>query len=347
MTTFSSDPNELTISDVANAAGVSVSTVSRILNGKQDVAKATRVRVQKVIEELGYMPHAQAQRLRAGRTRNIAFVFPVRGYGSLPYNPLQTAFIVGAAQAAGDKEYYFTLHTRPLTKRTLLSLYQSAQVDGLVLMEIHTNDWRVDLLRQRAYPFVMIGHTNDNTGLSYIDLDFEAATILAFEHLVQLGHTKIGFLAISAQRRHQGFGPAVHAWSGYEKAQATYPMTSIYREVDTVAQEAHEATLALLDEMPDLTAIVSSHDVTTVGILRALNARGRRVPDTCSVITLLPESIVEFSMPSLTAIDFPSYKMGYQAVDMLIRTLEGQLTEPEQILIPPRLVIRESTAPVT
>src|SRR5688500_3788199 len=168
MTSISSVSSELTISDVAKAAGVSVSTVSRILNGKLDVAEATRVRVQKIIEELGYMPHAQAQRLRAGRTRNIAFIFPLREYGNLPYNPLQTAFIVGAAEAAGEKEYYFSLHTRPLTKRSLLSLYQSAQVDGLVLMQIHTNDWRVDLLRQRGYPFVMIGHTNDNTGLSYI-----------------------------------------------------------------------------------------------------------------------------------------------------------------------------------
>jgi len=346
MTSFSPDSKDLTIADVAKAAGVSVATVSRILNGKQDVAKATRARVQKVIEELGYMPHAQAQRLRAGRTRNLALVFPIKGHGTSPYNPLQTAFIVGAAEAAGEKEYYFSLHTRPLTERSLLSLYQSVQVDGLVLMQIHTSDWRVDLLRQHSYPFVMIGHTSDNTDLSYIDLDFEAATMLAFEHLVQLGHSKIGFLTLSAQRRQQGFGPAVHAWAGYEKALATYPIISAYRAVDTITLEAYEATLSLLDELPDLTALVSSHDVTTVGILRALHARGRRVPETCSVVTLMPESIAELSIPSLTTIDFPSYNMGYQAIEMLIRTLEGQLTAPEQILIPPRLVIRESTAPI-
>src|SRR5687768_874497 len=93
---FIIDPREITIADVAKAAGVSVSTVSRILNGKQDVAKATRARVQQVIEALGYSPHAQAQRLRGGRTQNIAILFPIV-HEDIHYNALEMDFIVGAA----------------------------------------------------------------------------------------------------------------------------------------------------------------------------------------------------------------------------------------------------------
>ena len=94
------DPENYTIADVAKVAGVSVSTVSRILNGKQDVAPATRERVQQVIRELGFAPHAQAKRLRAGKTHNLALLFPLKYPGNLPYNALEVEFILGAAVVA-------------------------------------------------------------------------------------------------------------------------------------------------------------------------------------------------------------------------------------------------------
>lgn len=340
-----SEENELTIADVAEAAGVSISTVSRILNGKQDVAQTTREHVQQVIEKLGYIPHAQAQRLRAGKTRNIALLFPLKYPGNLPYNALEMDFIIGAAAAAGEQEFFFNLVTTPVTKRSLLNFYRSAQVDGLVLMQIHTQDWRVDLLREQGYPFVMIGHCEDNTGVSYIDLDFESGILAAFDHLIHLGHRHIGFIALPNIMRQQGFGPAARSWWGYERALEEYELAAIYRESNFISQDIFDATLELLDECPQLTAIVTPHDYSALSILRALNARGRKIPDDFSVITLMTERIAEVSMPPLTNIDFPSHRMGYEAVDMLIRTLEGKIPEPEQILIPPRLVVRSSTSP--
>jgi DNA-binding LacI/PurR family transcriptional regulator len=334
---------EFTIVDVAKAAGVSVSTVSRILNGKQDVAQATRERVQRVIEELGYTPHAQAQRLRAGKTRNMALVFPLKYPASVPFNPLDMDFIIGAAAAAGERDFFFSLLTNPVTKRSLLNLFRSAQVDGVVLMQIHTYDWRVELLRQRDYPFVMIGHTDDNHGLSFIDLDFEAAVGVAFEHLVELGHRKIGFLGHPRDLRESGYGPAARSWSGYQRAQQMYLVQTASREVDFVGQDVFRATLELLDELPGLSAIVSTHAYPALNIIQALGERGLRVPQDCSVIAMTEGRIADLTNPALTTIDFPSYNMGYRAVDMLTRILQGAMPEPEQILIPPRLVVRKST----
>src|SRR5258708_28151898 len=174
------ESTESPIADVAKAAGVSVSTVSRILNGKQDVAKATRERVLQTIEQLGYAPHALAQQLRARKTRNIALLFPLKYPGNVPYNSLDTDFMVAAAATAGERNYIFSLLTTSVSKQSLLNLYRSSQVDGLVLMQIYAQDWRVDLLREHGYPFVMIGHCEDNTGISFIDLDFEAAVVTAF-----------------------------------------------------------------------------------------------------------------------------------------------------------------------
>jgi DNA-binding LacI/PurR family transcriptional regulator len=340
------EPGEFTIADVARAAGVSVSTVSRILNGKQDVAPATRQHVQQVIAELGYAPHAQAQRLRAGKTRNIALIFPLKYPGNLPYNVLEMEFIAGAAVAAGERDFFFNLFTNAVTRQSLTSLYRSAHVDGLVLMQIHQSDWRVDLLRDSGHPFVMIGHADDNTGISYIDLDFESSVPVAFEHLVQLGHQHIGFIALPYALRQQGYGPAARAWQGYARALETNKIAPFYRESRYDSQEIFEATLGLLDDFPKLTAIVTTHELSALSILRALSARGRSVPDDFSLVALMTERIAELSVPQMTHIDFPSYRMGYEAVDMLIRTLEGNLLEPEQILVPPRLLIRNTTAPV-
>jgi len=339
------EPNEFTIADVAKAAGVSVSTVSRILNGKQDVAEPTRERVQQIIEEIGYVPHAQARRLRGGRTRNIAVLFPTNYPGNLPYNPLALDFIIGGAAAAGEQSYFFNLITTSVNQTGLLNLYRSAQVDGVVLMQIHTQDWRVDLLRQHGYPFVMIGHCADNTGLSFIDLDFEAAIMAAFDYLVQQGHQRIGFLSLPEIVRKEGYGPAVRAWAGYEAALRQHALDALYAHVGFGEQDIFDGTLELIERYPDLTAIVTAHGCQPFSIVRALDQCGRDVPGECSIIGMVEDRIAELSSPPLTSVDFPSYRMGYQAVDMLIRTLEGNLTEPEQLLIAPRLVVRQSTGP--
>src|SRR5512138_2422260 len=125
--------NEVTIFEVAQAAGVSITTVSRILNNKPDVSKATRQRVQQVIEALGYTPHAHAQRLAARKSRTIALLFPLERAVSL----LELDFIVGAAAAAGEENFFFNFMTAPITKSSLFGLYRSVQVDGIILMEIH------------------------------------------------------------------------------------------------------------------------------------------------------------------------------------------------------------------
>jgi DNA-binding LacI/PurR family transcriptional regulator len=133
-----SKPSNITIADVAKTAGVSVSTVSRILNGKQDVAAETRERVQQVIAELGFRPHAQAKRLRGGKTYNLALLFPMTHHGSFSYNTLETDFIVGASVAANEGGFFFNPLTSPIADGDLLDLYRGAQIDGAVLMQIHT-----------------------------------------------------------------------------------------------------------------------------------------------------------------------------------------------------------------
>lgn len=333
------DTSEVTIFDVARAAGVSITTVSRILNNKPDVSKTTRQRVQQVIKDLGFIPHAQAQRLAARRSRTIALLFPLdRAIG-----PLELDFITGAAAAAGEENFFFNFITTPITKNSLLSLYRGAQVDGIILMEIHTSDWRVDLLREYAYPFVMIGRTGDNNGLSFVDLDFENVTLMGFDHLVELGHRKIAFLGPLQTMRQQGYGPAVRSWTGYEQAREKYKLPMMHREVKISVPDLFNATLDLLAEYPQLTAIVTIQSSPTVGVIRALRQVGRVVPDDFSVIGVATEKVAQLITPPLTTIDFPAYTMGYQAAKMLIDQLNEKPVDNNQLLPPPQLIVRKST----
>lgn len=330
--------------DVAQKAGVSLMTVSRVVNGKNNVAEETRHQVLRVIDELGYVPHLQAQRLASGRTRTIVLHYPLSN-PRLFSNVIEMNFITGIAQGAADEEYYFSLMTGALTPPGLLKLCRSVHADGLILMKIALQDWRVELLREHDYPFVMIGRTENNQGLAFIDLDFENAILEAYSHLVSLGHQHIGFLTFPTEWRSEGIGPAVRSMQGFKNVVKRFKLRPLYRECDLIVKRACSAAKSLLAEHSEITAIVTMHNTLAVGAIMALQEMGRKVPDDCSIVGLPASDESELIIPPLTGIEWSMQDIGYQAAKMLIRDLNGPSPAPEQILIPPKLTIRSSTAP--
>jgi DNA-binding LacI/PurR family transcriptional regulator len=337
----------ITISDVARAANVSVTTVSRILNDKPDVAENTRQRVLQVIDQLGYAPHAQAQSLAAGKGRMIAVMYPP---GDTEFSQPELGFFTSAAQAAREHGFFVNLITDLFTESGLLNVYRGAQMDGVILTQIHMEDWRVDLLRNHNYPFVMIGRSAANEGLSYIDLDSEEAIFLAFQHLVELGHRQIAFINFPTATRTNGshdYGPTVRSRNGFERACQEYGLESLYRIADPSFDALYSVTTDLVAERPGLTAIVTRHGAPVVGTFRALRDLDKRIPDDFSVVGVVTDYLANVLIPSLTAINFPAHELGYQAAQILIGQLTTRLREPNQILLNPELVVRESTGPVT
>lgn len=332
-----------TINEVAQAAQVSVSTVSRILNGKPDVAEETRLRVLSVIEELGYVPHAQAQRLAAGRSRTIALLFPLQFVETSHH---AGEFIVAAAAAAEEAGYFFHLVTTELPTDSLPTLYQSGQADGVILMQIEMNDARVEFLRSSGRAFTLLGRTADNHGLSYVDLDFEESVVESYAYLTQLGHRNIGYLGAPSFLRQRGLGSAVRTYQGYQRACEQHGLESPALEVDLSAAAMYDATINLLQRHPHVTALVSTHGPSIVGAMRALQASGRVVPDDIALISVATASTAEMLMPPLTTIDFPSAQMARTAVKLLIRRLNGESDAEEQVLLPPDLIVRGTTAPL-
>lgn len=334
----------IALRDVAKRAGVSLMTVSRVLNGKNNVAEETRQQVLRVIDELGYVPHVQAQRLASGRTRTIVLHYPLSN-PRLFSNLIEMSFITGIAQGAAEQDYYLSLMTGALTPPGLMKLCRGAHADGLILMQIALQDWRVELLRKQNYPFVMIGRTENNQGLGFIDLDFENAILEAYSHLIRLGHQQIGFLTFPEEWRTQGIGPAVRSLQGFKNAVKRFNRPALYRECDLIVKRACSATKSMLADNSQLTAIVTMHNTLAVGAIRALQEGGRQVPEDCSIVGIPVGDESELIIPPLTGIEWSAQDIGYQAAKMLIRELNGASTQPEQILIPPKLTVRQSTAP--
>jgi DNA-binding LacI/PurR family transcriptional regulator len=331
-----------TIHDVATAAGVSITTVSRTLNNKPDVAPKTRQRVLTVIAELGYAPHASAQNLAAGRSRSIAVLYPM---DSLGFSGLEFEFFLGIAAVTGKNEFLFNMIFQPMTESGLLNLYRSNQVDGLIMMEIHLNDWRPRLLNPLGYPFVMIGHCEDNTGLSYVDLDFEASLFLAVKYLYELGHRRIAFLNLTGTLREQSYGPSVRSLHGYQRACEQYGLVPIMGDAPAALEDVCAATESLLTTHPDLTAITTLHTDSLMGIIRTLQRRGLDVPLDVSLIGIIVDKVAQLITPPLTAISFPAQTMGTRAAKMLLQMLQDPASMPKQVLLPPKLIARDSTAP--
>jgi LacI family transcriptional regulator len=338
----------VTIADVAKAAGVSVPTVSRILNGKEYVAEETRQRVHEAIRTLGYTPHTQARRLRGGATMTLALHHPIESPHDLS-SVIETSYFTGTAEAASEKEYFINFLVSQLTPEVLLNMYRSNQIDGIILLQVRLDDWRVNLLRENNYSFVMIGRCADLEGLNFIDLDFEKAMLLAFDHLVELGHRNIGFLTYPEAWNKAGIGPAVRSLDGYEQALNKYNFTGCYREIGlNSVEEGFEATNDLLRENPDLTAIITVSHLTAAGSIKALVQHGRSVPNDCSVLAIgFGGNFANVVTPSLTTLEWSPYEISYQATLLMTEKLANEQLPVQQILVPPQIVIRESTKEVS
>ena len=320
-------------------------TVSRVVNNERSVAVHTRSHVLRVIAEMGYVPHLPAQRLASGRTQSIALHYPLTDPGLIS-NEIEMNFITGIASGAAEEDYFFSLMTGELTHASLLKLCRGAQSDGLVLMQIALDDWRVDMLRENNYPFVMIGRTANNDGLTYIDLDFENAVLEAYAHLIGLGHRQIAFLTFSEEWRLRGIGPAMRSLRGFHRTVERFQVEPIYHECALQVDQAYSVTRQLLSTCPQITGVVAVHNTVAVGAIRALHDLQRQVPTDCSIVGIAIGKSAELVIPPLTAMDWSQYEVGRQAAHMLIHQLKSGGNTLNQVLVYPTLQLRSSTSPV-
>ncbi len=324
-----------TIKDVAARAGVSQSTVHYALNGKRSISDSVRQRVIAVVAELDYSASALGQRLRQSRSYSIGMIAP-----QLPtWDASSMEMLMSTSATASAAHHNMAIFVGQSAEQTV-QLLRNQTVDGLILIETTHNDPRIEALREGKYPFVLLGRTENLTGLTSVDFDFEQAVFVALENLVKLGHRRIGLIAPEPSTLENRY----YVQRGIERAQATYDFvaTSVFEGQRLNVEDGYRVTEKLLTLEPNVTAIFAAGH-SHVGVLRSLYSHNIRVPDDCSVIGITTAQVAEWSIPKLTSVDIPLFDMSQTATKLLLKKLAGEEI-CEQILAPAKLVARESTA---
>lgn len=325
----------VTIVDVAQAAGVSVSTVSKVINDRYGVSPETYDKVMGVVEELGYESSLVASSLRRGSTNVIGILVP-------EFEPFSTELLKGISAAAEGTGYELLAYSGNLEhnqvgwERRSLSRLAGTLIDGAVIVAPTAT------VTDATIPVVAIDPHTGRTGPSTIEADNVGGARAATQHLIALGHTRIAHVRgrtdlVSARLREQGYREALEA-AGIAFDPALVRVGG-YRAAETT-----DAARELLTMPEPPTAIFAANDLSAIRVLEVAGELGLRVPGDVSVVGFdnVPEAAN--AVPPLTTVAQPLHEMGAQAVHILLGLLAGETSE-QHLHLPARLVVRASTAP--
>jgi DNA-binding LacI/PurR family transcriptional regulator len=329
------------MAEIAERAGVALSTVSYVLSGKRTVSPAMRERVLAAIEELDYRPHGAARALASGTSRTIALFLPSPHWDLVP---VQQTFVAGITQATSAADYALLLSTIPEDPDTIEHLVASGRADGVILMETLAHDPRVERLQAAGRPFALIGRTDDNTGISFVDVDFGDAVRTSLRHLAELGHRSVALFNFPPELLDAGYTSALIARDAFEEETAALGVHGIHLPCSHLVDEAFAVSEDLLRSHPECTAAITTGWQFT-GLLGALRAADLHVPDDFSIVSVIASQFAEMLAPALTGIEWPAFHAGRLAAELLIERLGTVVAGPHQVLIPAELVVRETTGP--
>jgi DNA-binding LacI/PurR family transcriptional regulator len=333
-----------TMADIAERVGVSVSTVSYVLSGKRRISDETRRRVLEEIQRSNFRPHAVGRALASRRSRTIALLYPTDDIG---LTRMLLEFVIGAAEQAGREGYALLVSTSSDEDEHILNMIREGSVDGLIVMEVSLHDPRIDFLKSLGRPFTMIGHCDNNDGLTYVDLDFTQAVEEAVDFLHNLGHRHIALIDRETAEESVGYGPSVRSRAGYRAAIARHRLEGLHYPCGLSAHDGFRATSAVFDDHPEATALIVINTDALGGIYNAIREKNLSIPADVSVIAVTSPRVAEFMVPSLTSVDFPATTMGRMGVEFLVRQVEGGSgTEIEPCLLSSTITVRQSTGPV-
>ncbi|MBM0256398.1 LacI family DNA-binding transcriptional regulator [Micromonospora sp. 4G55] len=334
----------VSLKDIAQRAGVSLATVSNVVNGYRPVGEQTRRRVQQAIDELGYTPNLSARHLRRGRTGIIALAIPELN------NPYFAELADAAIREAAGLGYTLVMESSGADRDLELLLLDGSRrhiIDGLIFSPVRIT--RDDVLaRTGTVPLVLIGEGVYDVPHDHIAIDNVAASRLVVEHLLALGRRRIAFIGAgagqdrqSAQLRLRGYREALAAAGLPVDAELVVATEQFGRRDGLLAMRR----LLALDTPPD--AVFGYNDLVAIGAVRAIGEAGRRVPGDIAVAGIDDIEEGRFSTPTLTTIAPDKEHIGRFAVQRLVALIEGApLAPPADLHLPFRLEVRESTGPL-
>jgi len=326
----------VTIKDIAKVTGVSHTTVSRALKGHPSISPETTERIQKLAQEMGYVPSAVAQSLLTQQTQTIGMVITTAA------DPFIAQIVDGAeqvAQAAGYSVFLSSSHNNPEQEMNVVETFQRRRVDAIIVTSSRVGSVYSSRLDQIQIPIVLINNQEEGDFLHSVAVNDMRAAQLAVEHLISLGHRRIGYIGAtnrpnSNRRRLDGYRAAL------DQAGITFDPELIFSPVAESDIERGQVILKLL-KFTRATAVFCYNDNTAIGLLLACRAEGISVPQELSIVGFDDIEPALYVTPPLTTVHQPRFELGQRAMSMVLDLLEG--LEVQDQLLACDLVIREST----
>jgi LacI family transcriptional regulator len=330
-----------TLEEIAKHAGVSRSTVSRVMNDHPNVDQETRARVLSVAERLNYQPNMAARSLAAGRTQVLGLAIPT-GVSTLfadPYFPLLIQGITSACNAKNHSVMLW-LGEPEYERRTIRQILQGGLIDGVILASALVDDPILEALIKGGLPFVLIGRHPGDDQVSYIDVDNLSGAREMTSYLLRLGYERIATIT-GPRNMIAGADRLLGYVAGLRERRVTQDPNLIV-ESDFTQEGGYRAMQRLLPFAPD--AVFAASDAMAVGAMRALREAGKRIPEDIAVAGFDDIPLAARTDPALTTVRQPIQRMGAVAAETLIDLIGHRDVQPHRVILPTELVIRASTA---
>jgi LacI family transcriptional regulator len=329
-----------TIYDVAREAGVSMATVSRVVNGNPNVKPTTRKKVNEAIKRLGYRPNAVARGLASKRTTTVGVIIP--DISSVFFSELAR----GIEDIANMYKYNIILCNSDQNKDKEIRLIQTLlgkQVDGIVFMGGEIAEAHLEEFDQSPVPIVLAATVDLSRKIPSVNIDYEQAVFEAVNHLIEKGHRKIGYVSGPMSTPVNG----IYRLNGYKKALAEHDLPfdeSLVAVGDYTYESGKEAAAQFLDsEASAQTAVFVGSDEMAIGTVHEIQDRGMNVPDDLEVISSENTRLVQMVRPTLSSIAEPTYDIGAVGMRLLTKLMNHEKVDSPTVILPHHIYYRQST----
>lgn len=331
------------VDQIAKSLGVSSATVSRALNDRPGVGNEMRERVLAKARELNYAANLTARGLATSQTFNIGFFFHAKPGILAHADPFYSEILHNVQQVIAQSDYHVAFETLSddlLNRPADFRFVREHRIDAMILAGPDIPAGFITAMLYSQLPVVLVDNRLDFSPVTCVNSDDEEGAYKAAQHLLALGHTRIGVIAgpagwTSSARRVRGYQRALHA----RELRAT-----IVHVEETTIESGHVAYRQLLAAHPDITAICAVNDSMAIGAIREAKSQGKRVPEDLSVVGFDDISWAELNTPPLTTVRIPRQQIGKEAAHRILMLLREPDLPASEIIVPVHLVERHSTA---
>jgi len=332
-----------TLKDVAEKAGVAPSTVSRVINDSSRISEETKIKVRKIMDEIGYHPNINARNLVKQRSHNLGLVIPYSTEEAFA-DPFYSEILRGIGVLAHSKGFNLLLLTsngEEEEKKTVLNAVRGKQIDGVLLLRAKKKDELIDELTKINFPFVIVGRPEVKDKYYWVNNDNITASERVVDYLIENGHRNIAMIVgdenyIMNKDRLQGYK------NSFKKNNLKINENLVVQSKKIDYQSVYMLCQQMVKDHPEITAFYGMSDTMAYTIMQAMNDMQLKIPEDISIVGFNNNPMSKIVSPPLTTVDINIYLLGNKATELLIGVINGQIKKNEHTIVPANIIERKS-----